>query len=63
MKAAQEERARRDATEVNDEVDQNRTTAHEGIAKKMLKYLEDSEVLKVSTRELKEQFLSPDERQ
>ena len=27
----------------------------------MLKYLEDSEVLKVSTRELKEQVLFPDE--
>ena len=27
----------------------------------MLKYLEDSEALKVSTRELKEQVLSPDE--
>ena len=29
--------------------------------KKMFKYLEDSEDLKVSTRELKEQVLSPDE--
>ena len=27
----------------------------------MLKYLEDSEVMKVSTRELKDQVLSPDE--
>ena len=27
----------------------------------MLKYVEDGEVLKVSTRELKEQVLSPDE--
>ena len=29
------------------------------LAKRMLKYLEDSEALKVSTRELKEQVLSP----
>ena len=58
----QEERARRDVQEVYDEVDQNWTGACELIAKKMLKYLEDSEVLKVSTRELlKEQVLSPDE--
>ena len=32
-----------------------------GLQTKMSKYLEDSEVLKVSTRELKEQVLSPDE--
>ena len=47
--------------EVDDEVDQNWTAACELTAKRMLKYLEDSEVLKVSTRELKEQVLSPDE--
>ena len=39
----------------------NLTATYEWIAKKMLKCLEDSEVLKVSTRELKEQVLSPDE--
>ena len=39
----------------------SRTAAYEWIATKMLKYLEDSEVMKVSTRELKEQVLSPDE--
>ena len=47
--------------EVDDEVDQNWTAACEWIAKRMLKYLEGSEVFKVSTRELKEQVLSPDE--
>ena len=56
--AAQEERARSDVQEVDDEVDQNWC---EWMAKRMLKYLEDSEVLKLSTRELKEQVLSPDE--
>ena len=61
QRVAQEERARRNAQEVDDEVDRNWAEACEGIAEKMLKYLEDSEVLKVSTRELKEQVLSPDE--
>ena len=56
----QEERARRNAQEVDDEVDHSWTPACE-IAKKLLKYLEDSEVMKVSTRELKEQVLSSDE--
>ena len=60
LKAVKEERARRDVQEVDDEVDQNWTAACEWIAKRMLKYLEDSEVLKVSTRELKQQVLSPD---
>ena len=60
-KAVQEERARRDVQEVDEEVDQNWTAACEWIAKKMLKYFEGSEVLKVSTRDLKEQVLSPDE--
>ena len=60
-KAVQKERARRDVQEVDDEVGQNWTAAGEWIAKKMLKYLEDSEVLKVSTREVKEQVLSPNE--
>ena len=31
------------------------------LKRKRWKYLEDSEVMKVSTRELKEQVLSPDE--
>ena len=61
LKAVQEERTRKDVQEVDDEVDQIWTPDCECVAKKMLKYLEDSEVLKVSTRELKEQALSPDE--
>ena len=58
---AQEDRARRDVQEVDDKVDHNWTAACEWVAKNMLKYLEDSEVMNVSTRELKEQVLSPDE--
>ena len=61
LKVAQEERARRNVQEADDEADNNRTAACEGIAKQMLKYSEDSEAMKVSTRELKEQVLSPDE--
>ena len=44
LEAVQEERARRDVQEVDDEVDQNWTAACGWIAKKMLKYCEDSEV-------------------
>ena len=47
--------------EVDDEVDHNWTATCEWITKQILKYLEDSEVVKVSTRDLKEQVLSPDE--
>ena len=57
----QEEKARRGVQEVDDEVDQDWTEAYDWTAKKMLKYLEDSEALKVSTRERKEHVLSPDE--
>ena len=38
-----------------------RKTTCEGIARRMLKFLEDSEVAKVSIRELEEQVLSPNE--
>ena len=54
-----EEEARRNVQEVDNEVNQNWTPVHQTIAKRMLKYLEDSEGLKVSTRELKEQVLFP----
>ena len=57
----EEEKARCNVQEVDDEVDRSWTAASEWTAKKMLKYLEDREALKVSTRELKEQVLSPDE--
>ena len=60
-KVAQEEKARGDVQEVDDKVDQTWTAACEWTAKKMLKYLEDCEAMKVSTGELKEQVLSPDE--
>ena len=59
--ATQEEGARRKVQEVDNEVNQNWTAVDRMIARKMLKYLEDSEALKVSTRELKEQVLSPNE--
>ena len=52
--STQEEEARRNVQEVDYEVNQNGT-------KRMLNCLEDSEALKASTRELKEQVLSPDE--
>ena len=61
LKAAQEERAREDVQEVDDKVDQKWTAACQWRSKKMLKHLEVSEVWKVSTTELKEQVLSPDE--
>ena len=48
---AQEERARRNVEDADDEDDHFCTEACEGFAKKMFKYLEDSEVTKVSTRE------------
>ena len=54
-----EEEARRNVQEVDDEINQHWTAVHPWTAKKMLRYLEDSESTKV-TRELKEQFLSPD---
>ena len=52
LKVAQEERARRNVQEADDEVDYKWTAACEGIAKNVLKYLEDSEIMEVSTREL-----------
>ena len=48
LQAVQEEKARRDVQEVDDEVDQNWTAVCEWTAKKMLKFLEDREFLKVS---------------
>ena len=51
----QEEGTRRNAQEADDEDDPCWIEACEGIAKKLLKCLEDSEVTKVSARELKEQ--------
>ena len=58
----QEEKARRNVQEVDDEVNQNWTAVRQWTAKKMLRYLEDSESLKVSSGELKEQVLSPEDK-
>ena len=60
LRVAKEEEARRNVQEVDDEINQNWTAVHQLTAKKMLRYLEDSESLNVSTRELKDQVLSPD---
>ena len=54
-------KARRNVQDFDDEVDQSWTAAYGWTAKKMLKHLEDTEAFKVSTRDLKEQFFSPDE--
>ena len=47
----QEEEARRNGQEVDNEVNQNWTAVYQMIAKRMLKSWEDSEALKVSTRD------------
>ena len=61
QRVAQEERARRNVQDADDGDDHHWTEACEGIAKKMFQYSEDSEVTKVSTRELKERVLSQNE--
>ena len=58
---APEERASRNVEDAHDGGDLCWTEACEGIVKKILKYFENSEVIKGSTRELKGQILSPDE--
>ena len=55
----QEERSQRSVQDDNDRGDVCWTEACEGIARRMLKFLEDSEIAKVSIRELEEQVLSP----
>ena len=57
----QDDRAGRNVQDADDEDDHCWTEACEGIAKNFFKYLDDSEVKKVSTRELKERVLSPNE--
>ena len=56
--ATQEEEARSNVQEVDNVVNQNWIAVYQLIAKRLLKYLEGSEALKVSTRELKEHVLS-----
>ena len=58
---AQEERSQRSVEGENDKGDLCWTEACEGIVRRMLKFLEDGEVAKVSTRELEEQVSSPNE--
>ena len=48
MAQAQEERSQRSVQDDNDKGDTCWTQACEGIARRMLRYLEDSEVTKVS---------------
>ena len=57
----QDEESRRKAQEVDNEVNQKWTAVNQTIAKTMLKYLDESEAVKVSTRELQKQVLSPSE--
>ena len=54
LTVTQEEESIRKAQEVVNEVNQKWTAVYLTIAKRMLKHLNDSEALKVSTRELKE---------
>ena len=57
----QHERGGKEGQELEDDDSQGWIAAFESAAKRMLRYLEDSETLKGSTRELKEQVLSPEE--
>ena len=59
---AEQERSQRSVKKDYDTGDLCWTEACEGIAKRMPKYLEDSEITKVSTGELEEQVMSPNER-
>ena len=61
MTQAQEEGSRRSVQDENDKGDFCWPEADEGIAWRMVKFLEDSDVAKVSMRELEEQVLSPNE--
>ena len=61
MAQAQEEGSRRRVQDGNDKGDLCWTEACGGIARRMLKFLEDSEAAKVSMREVEEQVLSPNE--
>ena len=58
---AKEEESRRKAQEVDYEVNRNWTAVYQTIARIMLSYFDESEALKVSTKELKEQVLSSSE--
>ena len=57
----QEEESRRKAQEVDYEVNQSWAAVYQSIVRRMLGYLDNSEASKLSTKELKEQVLSPNE--
>ena len=61
MLVTQEEESRRKAQEIDYEVNQYWKAVDQSIAREMLSYLDKSEALQVSTKELKEQVLSPNE--
>ena len=61
MLVTQEEESRRRAQEVDCGVNQSWAAVYQLIARRMLSYSDNSEALKVSTKELKEQVLSPNE--
>ena len=61
MAQAQEERSQRSVQDDNDTGDLCWTDTSEGIARRLLKFFEDSEAAKVSIRELEEQVLFPNE--
>ena len=57
----EEEESRRKAQDVDYKVNRNWTAVYQTVARRILSYLDNSEALKVSTKELKEQGLSPSE--
>ena len=61
MLVTQEEESRRRAQEVDCGDNQSWAAVYQSIARRMLSYLDNSEALKASAKELKEQVLSPNE--
>ena len=61
MGRASKVECKRKVQEVDNEVNQHSTSVHQTIARLMLSYLDNSEASTVSTKELKEQVLSPTE--
>ena len=61
LMVTEDEESRTKAQEVDNEANEKWTVVYQTIAKTMLKYLDESEALKVSTRELQKHVLSPSE--
>ena len=59
LMVTEDEESRTKAQEVDNEANQKWTVVYQTIAKTMLKYLDESEALKVSTKELQKHVLSP----